>query len=61
MLEHISNIIRRLMDRFYPPAANDEAFVREVMIAYWRYQFETDICNHCRDPWGYCCKCGNYE
>lgn len=57
MLEHISNIIRRVMDHFYAPMVDDEAFMQDVIRLHWRNQFAEDICNHNREEDGYCAKC----
>ena len=61
MLERISNIIRRVMDRFYPSEIDRKDLMQAISNAREQHEFEIDVCNHCRDPWGYCCKCGNSQ
>ena len=53
-MEHIGKIIQRVLCRLYPPMVDDETFMHDVMVQYWRNQFAEDICNHNRDEDGYC-------
>lgn len=57
MLEHIKAIAYRVLDRLRPPIVDDEAFMHDVMVQYWRNELEASICNHDRFEDGYCAKC----